>query len=240
MGGGSYALRAGLAAVFLLSFIVAPAVTFATFGGGVYGGGIFSGETGSVSPGGGGACVNCGTSGGSSNSSGGSTKTEPDEDTSATASSSTATDTTYRCPDTAPVGDGLSGAGLVNLLVSLGIIPSGKAKTACDALTSEARTPVATTDTFRFTQPFKKGDRSDEVRRLQQFLNTHGFTLANGTELGAPGYETDLFGLLTFDAVKRFQAAYTAEILTPVGLTAPSGYWGPSSIRQANVLLLGV
>jgi peptidoglycan hydrolase-like protein with peptidoglycan-binding domain len=79
--------------------------------------------------------------------------------------------------------------------------------------------------------------RSDEVRRLQQFLNAHGFTVASGTELGAPGHETDLFGLLTDDAVKRFQAAYAAEILAPVGLTAPTGYWGQSSIRKANALL---
>jgi hypothetical protein len=79
--------------------------------------------------------------------------------------------------------------------------------------------------------------RSEEVRRLQQFLNTRGFGLASGTELGAPGHETDLFGILTFEAVKRFQAAYAAEILVPVGLTAPSGFFGPSSIRKANALL---
>ena len=78
--------------------------------------------------------------------------------------------------------------------------------------------------------------RSEEVRRLQQFLNTHGFALTTDG-LGAPGNETDLFGLLTEDAVKRFQAAYAAEILTPVGLTSPSGFFGPSSIRQANALL---
>jgi peptidoglycan hydrolase-like protein with peptidoglycan-binding domain len=78
--------------------------------------------------------------------------------------------------------------------------------------------------------------RSDEVRRLQQFLNTHGFVVTtNG--LGSPGNETDLFGLLTEDAVKRFQAAYAAEILVPVGLSTPSGFFGLSSIKKANALL---
>jgi hypothetical protein len=48
-----------------------------------------------------------------------------------------------------------------------------------------------------------------------------------------------LIGILTFDAVKRFQAAYAAEILVPVGLTLPSGFFGPSSIKKANVLLAG-
>ena len=52
-----------------------------------------------------------------------------------------------------------------------------------------------------------------------------------------PAVETDLFGLLTEDAVKRFQATYAAGILVPVGLTAPSGFWGPSSIKKANALL---
>jgi hypothetical protein len=48
---------------------------------------------------------------------------------------------------------------------------------------------------------------------------------------------TDLFGLLTEDAVKRFQAAYAAEILVPAGLTTPSGFFGPSSIKKANALV---
>jgi peptidoglycan hydrolase-like protein with peptidoglycan-binding domain len=90
---------------------------------------------------------------------------------------------------------------------------------------------------FRFSVPLAKGTRSEEVRRLQQFLNTHGFTVASGTELGAPGNESDLFGLLTEDAVKRFQAVYASEILVPSGLTAPSGFFGPSSIKKANALL---
>ena len=84
--------------------------------------------------------------------------------------------------------------------------------------------------------PLAKGMRSEEVRQLQQFLNAQGFVLTTDG-LGSPGNETDLFGLLTEDAVKRFQAAYAAEILVPVGLTAPSGFWGPSSIKKANALL---
>jgi hypothetical protein len=141
-----------------------------------------------------------------------------------------------------PAADGLSGAGLVNLLVSLGIIPSGKAKTACDALSSQTASTsvpaaVQVPGSFRFSVPLAKGMRSEEVRRLQQFLNAQGFVLASGTELGAPGHETDLFGILTFDAVQRFQAAYAVEILTPVGLTSPSGFFGPSSMKKANALL---
>lgn len=220
---------------------VPAAVDASYYGEGSYFGDDYYSQTDGTQTGGG-SCVNCDV--GSSGSSGGS-KTSNTETASTTATSSPVTATTtsstpFRCAETGAVTGELSGAGLVNLFVSLGIIPSSKAKTACDALTSEVSTQTsAAADSFRFSVPLRKGERSEEVRRLQQFLNTHGFAVATGTELGAPGHETDLFGLLTEDAVKRFQAAYAAEILTPVGLTSPSGFWGPSTIRQANSILAG-
>lgn len=197
---------------------------------------------------GGGVCLNCGSGSSRSANSSADTTTTPSGTSSAETSGSSATSTTggasasppFRCAETAPVPEGLSGAGLVNLLVSLGIIPSGKAKTACDALTSAAAAPSApasaVSSSFRFSVPLAKGMRSEEVRRLQQFLNTRGFALTTDG-LGAPGNETDLFGILSFEAVKRFQAAYAAEILAPIGLTAPSGFFGLSSIKKANALL---
>jgi len=233
--------------LFVVGVVVlgAPATAAASYyGEGTYFGNEYYGLAGVTAPGGGGSCLNCeggeGSSGSGSSSAG--TTTKPSGGGSATSTTGGAsTSTPFRCAETAPVSDGLSGAGLVNLLVSLGIIPSGKVKTACDALTSAAATPSApasaVSSSFRFSVPLAKGMRSEEVRRLQQFLNAQGFTVASGTELGAPGHETDLFGLLTEDAVKRFQAAYAAEILAPVGLTAPSGFFGPSTIRKANALV---
>lgn len=244
-----YRWPAALVGAFLLSLAFVPLYASAAFGDGVYGGGIYNGSIGSGVPGGGGgACVNC--AGGGSPAAGNTTSTTTSSMASSTTSSSAVTATTssdgassstpFRCAETGTATDGLSAAGLVNLFVSLGIIPTGKAKTACDALTGEVDSPaIGAASSFRFTVPLRKGERSDEVRRLQQFLNAHSFVLTSGTDLGAPGHETDLFGLLTFDAVKRFQGAYTAEILTPVGLTAPSGFFGPSSIKKANALLVG-
>jgi len=243
MEGRSNATWAGLlaAGVVVLS---APALAAASYyGEGSYFGNEYYGLAGVTAPGGGGSCLNCegdeGSSGSGSSSAG--TTTKPSGGGSAPSTSgSMSTSTPFRCAETAPVSDGLSGAGLVNLLVSLGIIPSGKAKTACDALTSAAAAPSApasaVSSSFRFSVPLAKGMRSEEVRQLQQFLNAQGFVLTTDG-LGSPGNETDLFGLLTEDAVKRFQAAYAAEILVPVGLTAPSGFWGPSSIKKANALL---
>lgn len=254
--GGNPAWK-GLLVAGVVVVLGAPALAAASYyGEGTYGGDIYSGSGTTVTTAGGGPCVNCGTGGGSSSGAGNSsasTTTKPSSTSSAAGTSgggsatSTAggasTSTPFRCGETAPVSDELSGAGLVNLLVSLGIIPNTKAKTACEALSSAKAAPSApapvVSGSFRFSVPLAKGMRSAEVRRLQQFLNTHNFALASGTELGAPGYETELFGILTFDAVKRFQAAYAAEILAPVGLTAPSGFFGPSSIQKANSIVAG-
>ncbi|MCU0690334.1 MAG: peptidoglycan-binding protein [Polyangiaceae bacterium] len=250
MAGNRYAGIAALAALFVV--LGAPThVGATTYGEGTYGGDVYSGSGSSstVPVAGGGVCINCGNGSSGGGSSPVASTTAPkgpatgDTPTGATATSTTgraSTSTPFRCAETAPAADGLSGAGLVNLLVSLGIVPSTKAKIACDALTSAKAAPSApalSSGSFRFSTPLSKGMRSAEVRQLQQFLNTRGFVLASGTELGAPGYETDLFGLLTEDAVKRFQAAYAAEILAPVGLTAPSGFFGPSTIRKANGLV---
>lgn len=55
--------------------------------------------------------------------------------------------------------------------------------------------------------PVLKFDQTNEaVRDLQKTLNALGFKVAN-IGAGSPGKETNYFGVLTFDAVKRFQKA---------------------------------
>lgn len=85
----------------------------------------------------------------------------------------------------------------------------------------------------RFSKNLKYGDRDEDVYRLQQFLNGHGFTIAVSGP-GASGSETYFFGTLTLEAVKRFQATYASEILVPAGLSIPSGYFGAFSLKKAN------
>ena len=51
------------------------------------------------------------------------------------------------------------------------------------------------------------GSRGPSVKILQQFLNTHGFPVASSGP-GASGQETDFFGRLTGEAVKKFQVQY--------------------------------
>ncbi len=87
-----------------------------------------------------------------------------------------------------------------------------------------------------FTTPLLPGSTHPEVLALQRFLNTHGFTIAE-TGTGSLGAETSYFGGKTKEAVIRFQSAYATDILIPAGLTAPTGTFGPASIRKANNIL---
>jgi len=91
---------------------------------------------------------------------------------------------------------------------------------------------------FTFTQTLRQGSTGAEVMQLQKFLNSKGFTVA-ATGAGSPGNETSYFGPATKAAVIKFQNANAAQILTPVGLTAGTGIWGPSSRAAANAMCTG-
>jgi len=67
-----------------------------------------------------------------------------------------------------------------------------------------------------------------DVKCLQQYLNINGFELAN-TGPGSPGNETSYFGSRTKNALMRYQEANADVILTPIGLTNGTGYFGPST-----------
>ncbi len=86
-----------------------------------------------------------------------------------------------------------------------------------------------------FTENEKQGASGGQVRSVQQFLNGHGFQVA-ARGAGSPGNESSYFGALTKAAVVKFQNAYASSVLTPVGLTSGTGYWGPSSRAEANAL----
>ena len=67
----------------------------------------------------------------------------------------------------------------------------------------------------------------EQVRKLQTFLNKNlGLSIAvNG-----------IFDQATFDAVEAFQKKYTTEILTPWGISTPTGYVYKTTLAQINAL----
>lgn len=89
---------------------------------------------------------------------------------------------------------------------------------------------------FTFTTNYKMGQSGAEVMQIQKFLNQSADTRVAATGAGSPGNETSYFGAATRAAVIKFQNKYSADILTPVGLTAGNGNWFASTRAKANAL----
>jgi peptidoglycan hydrolase-like protein with peptidoglycan-binding domain len=78
--------------------------------------------------------------------------------------------------------------------------------------------PPTMTPVFHFSRGLQLAMRGEDVRQLQIYLNTHGFTVAP-SGAGSPGHETDFFGPATNAALAKFQRAN--------GIMTDTGYFGP-------------
>lgn len=76
-----------------------------------------------------------------------------------------------------------------------------------------------------FTRILRQGDRGNDVKALQVFLNTHGAPVAKSGQ-GSVGNESTYFGPATTKAVTRFQELYKNDILKPYGLEKGTGIFG--------------
>jgi peptidoglycan hydrolase-like protein with peptidoglycan-binding domain len=101
---------------------------------------------------------------------------------------------------------------------------------------SNTSSTSAATSTSFFTRTLSLLYEGVDVKKLQEFLNAHNFSVAESGP-GSPGEETERFGSATRQAVIRFQEAYAAEILEPSGFTKGTGIFGPASLSKANEIL---
>ena len=81
---------------------------------------------------------------------------------------------------------------------------------------------------YHFTRDLTLGATGEDVRQLQIFLNSNGYTVSTEGP-GSPGQETTYFGTLTQQALARYQAAN--DIAPAVG------YFGPITRAQVNSAL---
>ncbi len=106
--------------------------------------------------------------------------------------------------------------------------------------TTSAPSPVAKPQLVKtpstqpaFARTLKVGVKGADVKALQIFLNTRGFTVA-AKGLGSKGKESDTFGPATAAALKRFQERYADQVLKPYGLKKGTGVFGASTMKLVN------
>jgi hypothetical protein len=102
--------------------------------------------------------------------------------------------------------------------------------------TTGGSTAAAGVCPYTWTRDLRTGSTGADVMKLQQFLNSNADTRVAATGAGSAGMETEYYGPATAAAVSKMQVMYRADILTPAGLTNPTGTFGPASRAKANAL----
>lgn len=88
-------------------------------------------------------------------------------------------------------------------------------------------------DLIKTRNTLQIGSTGSDVKRLQQFLNRQGFTVAK-TGAGSPGSESKQYTKKVASAVSNLQERYANIILRPYGYTRGTGIVGPSTRKVIN------
>lgn len=110
---------------------------------------------------------------------------------------------------------------LISQIKALG----GTVSPSLEATISSLAGPASTLSTGAFTRDLKVGSSGEDVKRLQEWLNSHGFPVATSGP-GSAGNETTMFGSATRAAVAKFQASK--------GIVPAAGVFGPKTRAVVN------
>jgi len=92
-------------------------------------------------------------------------------------------------------------------------------------------------ESVSFLRDLRLGDEGEDVRFLQKTLNLMSETSLGEAGPGSPGQETHFFGPRTREAVRKFQEFYAEDILSPVGISAGTGFVGPQTRKKLNEII---
>ena len=99
--------------------------------------------------------------------------------------------------------------------------------------TSAAPAPSPRITAAKLTRTIRVGSVAEEVRTVQRILNTDSATRIAQSGAGAPGRETNRFGVLTLRALQKFQVKYG---IAKAGV-AGYGQVGPKTRAKMNEML---
>ncbi len=89
---------------------------------------------------------------------------------------------------------------------------------------------------YTFKRNLKSGSKGNDVKMLQQFLNSHGFVIAK-KGVGSAGKETNTFGSATAKALIKFQEANAKTVLKPFNLKKGTGIFGTATRNLVNGMM---